>query len=441
MSFYKTIGLTSVYTAINILAILITTKVTSKINGPEGTALLGQFASTIGIITLLATGAIGTGVIKLVAQYKNNPQQLQKYLSTAFGITLLCSGIMALFVLIFYKWLGLVTFKSSEYNFIFLFYGSVLILNTFNSLFIYFLNGFNELRKLTIINITISIVNLILNVILCIYYGVKGNLLCNMITQTLIFFIILLMLKKMKWLNRATIFGGIDLKIAKEYSNYTAMSVFGLIPAFTILLIRNYIIDTLGLEKAGLWQGINSISTYYLSFITSVLGVYYLPKLTELKDDKYLLTREIRKGYKRIVPLTIALSFGIWLCKDIIIHVLLAPRFLPMRELFTFFMIGNVLKIIGYIIYYMITIRTSTKKSFIIIVTMELVYYFASILLIDKYGLIGTSYAFAVYMLVYMMLCFYFLKDILIDIKKSIAPNKLSINVKNIKNKVIKKVN
>lgn len=62
----------------------------------------------------------------------------------------------------------------------------------------------------------------------------------------------------------------------------------------SFIIIRNYITDTLSMEHAGYWQGLTKISDTYLMFITMSLSVYYLPRLSEIKDDlklkkKYLM--------------------------------------------------------------------------------------------------------------------------------------------------------
>ncbi len=56
----------------------------------------------------------------------------------------------------------------------------------------------------------------------------------------------------------------------------------------SLLIVRNYIGDNLGWDKAGYWQGVWYISSIYLMIITTSLSVYYLPKLSELKDKNDL---------------------------------------------------------------------------------------------------------------------------------------------------------
>ena len=58
------------------------------------------------------------------------------------------------------------------------------------------------------------------------------------------------------------------------------------------LIIRNYIGENLSWDDAGYWQGMWYISTMYLLVVTTSLGVYFLPKLSEIQD-KLELKKEI----------------------------------------------------------------------------------------------------------------------------------------------------
>jgi len=48
--------------------------------------------------------------------------------------------------------------------------------------------------------------------------------------------------------------------------------------------IRKHIIETLTIEQAGYWDALSKISNAYFGIITSSLSIYYLPKLSSLKE-------------------------------------------------------------------------------------------------------------------------------------------------------------
>jgi O-antigen/teichoic acid export membrane protein len=83
----------------------------------------------------------------------------------------------------------------------------------------------------------------------------------------------------------------------------------------------------------GCWEAIWYISTMYLMVVTTTLSIYYLPKLSEL-TDKAELRKELKQGYKIIMPIVIAMSIVIFLFKDFVIWLLFTEESAPMKELF-----------------------------------------------------------------------------------------------------------
>jgi PST family polysaccharide transporter len=61
--------------------------------------------------------------------------------------------------------------------------------------------------------------------------------------------------------------------------------VSSVIGPIVFLAIRNYVIQTIGLQEAGYWEAISRISSYYLLFATTILSIYFLPKLSLAKND------------------------------------------------------------------------------------------------------------------------------------------------------------
>ena len=66
VSFYSGIS-----TVIKIITSFVSAKVIAIYLGPTGLGMLGQLTSFIAIFLTISTGAITTGVIKFVSEYKN----------------------------------------------------------------------------------------------------------------------------------------------------------------------------------------------------------------------------------------------------------------------------------------------------------------------------------------------------------------------------------
>ncbi|MEO8820858.1 MAG: oligosaccharide flippase family protein, partial [Ginsengibacter sp.] len=99
MNLIKTSFYTSISTAINFISGFIVVKVVAVKIGPEGIAFVGQFQNTTAILTILATAAISTGMIKYLAEHKNDPVKSSKIINTAFLIVFISSLIISIFVM------------------------------------------------------------------------------------------------------------------------------------------------------------------------------------------------------------------------------------------------------------------------------------------------------------------------------------------------------
>ena len=201
-------------------------------------------------------------------------------------------------------------------------------------------------------------------VFLIVQYGVYGALIGTIFSTTLIAIVTFAFVVKSTWFNLTNFIAKFDISSFYKLSKYTLMAFTSVISTIGMqLLVRTYIINHLSIEDAGYWQGIVKISDIYLSVITTTLSIYYLPRLSEIKDG-HELRNEVFRGYKYLMPLTIFSSLVIFLLRNFIINILFAPSFQPMTHLFLFQMIGNVFKIAGWLLG-VITIAKAMTKVYV----------------------------------------------------------------------------
>ncbi len=422
MNFYKTSFLSGLYSVVNLITGLIITKITASIIGPIGTGFIGKFANISSLILIVSTASIATGIIKYVAQYKENKTELKKVVNTSFGIILIGSIIASIFVFISYRFLNARAFEEHNFESVFLLFGVFLLAISSQVLFTGILNGLGEIKMLSYINISAAILNLIFTSYFVYKFHIAGALFSNSLYGIFITVSGLVAFKKLKLLNSDYFKPRIDLPLAKQLIKY------GLFAAITssswmcsMLIIREFVENELSTTESGLWQAMFSLSDRYMSVITTILIVYFIPKLSAIEETNELV-REMRKGFKRIVPLMIVISGTIWLCKDLIITVLLAESFRPMRELFTFQMLGDVFRITAAILGYLIASKAMFRSGLKADLSFHLVLIVSSYFMVKNFGLIGVSYAYAISTLFYLLINLFIFKDLIVLIKKSVIP-------------------
>src|SRR5690606_9394016 len=149
------------------------------------------------------------------------------------------------------------------------------------------LNGYSQFKKLILINSVAQVVGAIITMLLIWQKQLQGALIAVVIAESVLFFITLITVFKQRRLATAFNFSQFSFKMVKTLSSYSGMALFSalLIP-FVAIGIRTYIIETVSLEDAGMWEAITRISKYYLMFIGSLLILYVLPRFSEIITDK-----------------------------------------------------------------------------------------------------------------------------------------------------------
>ncbi len=377
MNLLKTSVLNGVAVLIKTATMFILNKILAIYVGPAGYAAIGQFQNFIQMVTTFAGSAINTAVIKYTAEYYEDETKQRNIWKTAGSIVLIFSLIFSIIILIFQKQLSIYIFHTDVYQTIFVWFALFLTLFTFNALFLAILNGKKEVLRLVIANIVGSIFSLTVTSLLAIKYGLYGALVALSIYQSLAFLITLFLCYKADWFKPSYLFGKIDKAIAKNFSAFAFMALVSAICVpLSQMVIRSYLTHEYGVTYAGYWEAMIRLSAAYLMLVTTTLGVYYLPRLSELESLKDIKT-EIYLGYKYIFPLAVVGGLMVYILRDWIIALLFTKTFLPMRDLFLWQMIGDSLKIGSWILAYLML----SKAMMRLFITTEIIFALTSILL------------------------------------------------------------
>jgi len=184
--------------------------------------------------------------------------------------------------------------------------------------------------------------------------------------------------------------------------------VSAIVIPFSQIFVRGYIVDHISTSDAGMWEGVNRISSMYLQIIISSLSIYYLPRLAELKEDSEY-TYEVRHVYSILLPFLLCTSLIIYIFRNSIISLLFTIDFQEMEKLFSFQLIGDILKATGWILGYIMVAKAMVKTYIITEIFNYLIFILFSILFINWIGVKGVVIAFATshaFYLVLMMIKF-----------------------------------
>jgi O-antigen/teichoic acid export membrane protein len=403
MSFAKTAVLSFIATATKMLAGIVINKAIAIYIGPAGLALIGQFQNFCQLALTAGQGAINSGVTKYVAEYGRDSRRLSILFSTASKISITASVIVGAVIIISAHHASLHFLKSANYDYIFIIFGFTLILFVINNLLLSILNGLKEIKTWAMINIVQSIYSLIFTTSLIVFLGLNGAMIALVTNQSVIFFIILWMLRKHPYIKIANFTSSFNKLEAKKLGGFALMAITSAVTVpMSQLIVRNYIGATLGWDNAGYWQAIWYISTMYLSLVTTILGIYYLPRLSEIVH-KSELRRELLNAYKNIMPIAIVISILIFLLRDWIVSLLFNEHFIAVRELFLWQLAGDLIKIAAWLIAYLMVAKAMIKTFIVTEILFAGSFVLLSIYCVNEYGLVGMSYSFALNCLLYLL--------------------------------------
>ncbi|EHJ93079.1 O-antigen translocase [Vreelandella boliviensis] len=401
MTLIKTSLLNGIAVVIKMLTMLGLNKVLAIYVGPSGYAAIGNFQNAVQMITTFASGAINTGVVKYTAEYYDEEEKQRQVWRTAGTIAVAGSVITGIGVSLFSKQIAYWFLKDESYNTVFIWFSITLVFFIFNTLLLAILNGKKEIHRYIIANIVGSLFSLAVTSVLAVQFGLHGALTALAIYPSFSFVVTLYLCYKADWFKFSYLFGGLDKKVFLKLSKFTAMALTSTacVPVSHIL-IRSHIGDTLGLEAAGYWEAMWRLSAAYLMLVTTTLSLYYLPKLSELKDPADI-RKEIFQGYKIILPAAASCGLVIYLLRDFIIGLLFTEDFIPMRELFAWQMIGDTLKIGSWIMAYLMLGKAMMKLFIVTEIIFAFSFYVFVVLFVNQFNLVGSAMAYAMNYFIY----------------------------------------
>lgn len=405
----KVSSLNAIATVVKMLAGLVSVKVVAAIIGPPGIALLGQLNNFTTMVLGISNGGINAGMTKFTAEYSHSPRRYNIFLGTGFWITLVLSLVTGLVLIIGAGYFSRTILNSDEYRNVFYAFGVTVSLYALNALLISVMNGFREFKKYVIANIIASVTGLLFAIILAILFGILGALIGVVTYQSVVFFITLVLVARSPWFRWREFTKFFSKSAAIKLSHFSLMAIAAaiLMPAAQ-LIVRNYITDhplpgEVGLHEAGLWEAVNKISIMYLLVVTTSLSVYFLPRLTELKT-KAALQKEIFTVYKLLVPFLLVATLGIYFSRYLLIHLLYTDEFLPMDKFFLYQLPGDIFKMTGWVLGYVMIAKSMTKAYVFFEFVSAGAQVLFCILAINAWGSIGGSIGYSAGHLLYLIM-------------------------------------
>lgn len=394
-------------------------KVVAIYAGPTGIAMLGQVHGLFTVMNGIVAAPATSGVVRYTAE--NNVigfDACKPWWSASIKWMVGLFAIVAIIATVSSKQLAKVVLGDENYYWLIIITAITLPLSGVNSLINSVLNGQQKYKKyLTLSAIAITI-NTLIMIGLVIELKLEGALISTALFMSGSGVVMIIGIAKEPWLKIKYWTSNVNKSHIRGIGGYVIMAIASAstMPV-ALIIVRNLMMNEVGWGKVGDWQAVYKISEVYLGVITIALNTYLLPKLSEVKGNVLLISNEINKTFKTIVPVTVLLAVMVYLLRDQAINLVFTAEFKGARDFFAVQLLGDVVKICSWIYIYPMIAYGRVKWY----VTTELMFSISFVLLayllINQYGAMGVSYAYLINSSVCFVFNFLNLKNIIVNTK------------------------
>ncbi len=385
----------------------------AEIVGEAGIAKIGSLRNLLEMLGSFASVGIFSGVVKYIAEYKDDKEQLQKLFSTTFVFTAIGSVAVFAFLFIGADYLSETIFESSHYVYLIKLLAVVIPFISIYRIFNAVVNGLSRYKRLAGIDLFGYILSAALTVILLLTNNLDGALIAIAITPALQLLVLLILFTKV--LREYVQFSKLTFKIpmAKGLLAFSIMSFFS-----TVLLnyveidIRVMIQNRINISEAGIWTAMTNVSKNYMVFSSAIFTLYVLPKFAGI-HNKRDFTRELLNIYKTLLPLFGGGMLLIYFLRDYVIQ-LIYPDFHSMAPLFKWQLMGDFVRLAALVLGYQFLAKKMVRNFIFSEILSLALFYAFSYYLTGIYGVEGVVMAhflrYIIYFAVVLFLVFRYFK-------------------------------
>lgn len=378
-----------------------------------GYAKVGSLRNLMQILTSFTSLGIFNGVVKYVAEYKENKPYLQKLFSTAFVFTIIGS-VLAFFILFFLsETISTYFFFSPEYSYIVQLVAVLAPFIAIQRVFNGVVNGLSEYKYFAKIELIAYLISSFLTIYFLYKFNLAGVLIA--IASIPIIQVIVMLFVFIKVLKEYVQFSKIEFK-TPLFKNLLAFSLMSFVS--TILLnfveadVRIMIENKIGTNGADVWTGMTTLSKNYMVFSGAIFTLYVIPKFSRIYNKKDFI-KEVIAIYKTLLPLFAIGMIAIFIGRQLFIDYVFV-NYTGMKPLFKWQLTGDFFRLISIVLAHQFFAKKLVKNFiFTEILSLVLFYVFANYLS-GIYGVegvvMGHLFRYVIYLLVVIFLVFRYFK-------------------------------
>jgi O-antigen/teichoic acid export membrane protein len=374
----------------------------ADIVGKSGYAKIGSLRNLLQMLTSLTSLGVFNGIVKYVAEDKDQPDRLQQLFSTTFVFTII--GSLGCIGILFFgaPYISDYFFYTESYSYIVRLVALIVPFIAVQRVFNGIVNGLSAYKKFAKIEIGAYLLGAGLTLVMLYTHQLEGAMiaiaLIPLIQVGVLVFLFQKVLRRyirvreLKW---AT-------PMAKQLLAFALMSVCS-----TVLLnyveidIRNMLAEDLGEDDAGVWTAMTFISKNYMVFSGALFTLYVIPKFTSIHTKKAFV-RELGKIYTTLLPLFAVGMLVVYLLRYLIID-LIYTDFTTMAPLFKWQLLGDFVRLAGLVIMHQFLAKKLVRAFILTEVLSNVLFLIFAYTLTEWYGVEGVVIGHFIRYLIYFV--------------------------------------
>ena len=315
---------------VRLLISLVVQNLLAQYTGQSGIAKVGQIRNISAMLMSLSSLGVFNGIVKYVAEYKNNQEGLKKLFSTVYVLSTLATLVLSLLLFFGAEKLSVLLFFSEDYYLVFQLMAVAAPFIAMNRIFYGVISGLSAYKinaKIEIIWYTLASILLLISLY---FYSIKGVLLAIALTPIIQFCITIFLFGKT--LQAYIRFKQLVFKttMLRILLGFTLISFVATVCSNLVdINFRTLISERLSENEAGIWTAMSSISKIYMQFLIAIFSLYILPKYAEIKSSLEFRS-ELKSIYTSLVPLVVIGMLFVYNLREFIVLTIYDKAFLSM---------------------------------------------------------------------------------------------------------------
>ena len=408
----------SLYTVLNgfaqlvkAISIIVINKVIVITIGPSALLFVGNLKSVLSIFQQFSGAGIYEGAVKYITgEYKDRPTLI---LQTSFSLMLI--GFLISVVLYFafsdqlYLLLQLSENESNLRTWLICGLHLSLLCFALHTLMQSFFHGLKSYQIIVRSTLISSFFALGISIVLIYYFNTLGLIVSVFIPSLSLLLTYLFHFRSSLSFGRVLFGTPFRFHIFKPILSFTLMSaVAAMVFPSVLIVIRRLLVEHSGVELASYWEGYSRLSIFMSGLAISSISLYYLPKLVEANTGQEILS-VILWGVKFLFAVALPLILLIFLFGSDVISLLYTKNFLKAIFLLKWELLGTFLKLLSFTVSFIMIAKKLSTVFVLSELISGLVFFGLSVLLVELYGVVGASMAFAgTYFLYFLWALIYF---------------------------------